>query len=666
MLNAQKFDRDAMPKAGATPKINIAKPVSFVLDNGLKVMVVENHKLPKVNVSLSADQPPFYEGEVVGVGDILSQQLGNGTKNMSKDDFNKRIDFLGANLSFGSSSAYANMLSKYFDEVMGMMADAVLNPLFVSEEVEKSKEQFIEGLKTQEKSAAAIAGNVYPALVYGKNTALGEFATENSIKKITTEDVEKAFKKRFSPENFYLVVVGDVTVEQVKKALKNGLAKWQKNPNSSREPLPVARNLEQTEINVVDVPNAVQSVIKVGNLTTLDKNNKDYFAAMIANYVLGGGSLDSRLNMNLREDKAFTYGAYSRLSSGKYAKSFGASTNVRNAVTADAVKEIIKEMQNIPVISEKDLKNAKSQLKGSFIMALEKPATIARYAVNKKIYNLPDNFYENYLKAIDAVTLEDVKKAAQKYILPSKARIFIAGKTADFLPELEKLGYKISFYDRDAMPTAKPEQKKIADDVTVASVSEKYIKAIGGKEAVEKVTSIKMVATAKIQGMELQLVNISANAGKNMVDVSMMGNSMNKIVFDGKEGYIQAQGKKMPMPEEVKAEMLKKTHIFPELAPTGEEVLKGIENIKGEDAYAIENGKTTTYYSVASGLKVAEIKKEKAPNGQEMVVPSYYSDYKEVDGVKLPYVMTQEMMGQEIVYNVTSYEFNTAKDEDFK
>ncbi len=124
MMNAQKFDRDAMPKAGATPKINIAKPASFILDNGLKVMVVENHKLPKVNVSLSADQPPFYEGEIIGVGDILSEQLGNGTKNMSKDDFNKRIDFLGARLSFGSSSAYANTLVQVYH-----LAHQVLMPI---------------------------------------------------------------------------------------------------------------------------------------------------------------------------------------------------------------------------------------------------------------------------------------------------------------------------------------------------------------------------------------------------------------------------------------------------------------------------------------------------------------------------------------------------------
>ncbi|PVX51057.1 putative Zn-dependent peptidase [Balneicella halophila] len=668
ILNAQDFDRDAMPKAGPTPSINITQPETFVLDNGLTVMVVENHKLPRVNVTLSADQPPLYEGNIVGVGQVLGDQLGNGTTNMSKDDFNSRIDFLGAYLTFGSSGGYANMLSKYFDEVMGMMSDAVLNPLFAAEEVEKTKEQMIEGLKVEEKSAEAIAGNVYPALTYGKNTALGEFTTEENIKQITTADVEKYYKKYYSPENYYLVVVGDVTVDKVKAVIADGLAKWEKSTDNARLPLKPAQNLETAEINIVNVPSAVQSVIKVGNLHELGKNDKDYFAARIANYILGGGALDSRLNMNLREKNAFTYGAYANFSTGKYHKEFSASTNVRNEVTAAAVKEIMKELEGITTISDDDLKDAKAKLKGQFIMSLEQPSTIANFALNKAIYDLPDSYYQNYLKSLDAVTKEDVKNAVQKYIKPNKTRIFIVGKALDFLPELEKLGYPIHFYDKDAMPTAKPEKKEVANDVTPATVAEKYIQAIGGKEVAEKITSIKMTSVAKVQGMELQSVTLAANGPKMMVDISMMGNTVQKIVFDGTEGYIMAQGQKMPLPEDAKAEMLKSKVVIPELmyANNSELELTGIETIKDEEAYALKNGNTVTYYSVATGLKVAEITTKKAPNGQEVASPTYYSDYKEVEGVKMPFKLTQDMMGQEIVFDVQSYDFNTAKDEDFK
>lgn len=668
MLNAQDFNRDEMPKPGPTPKIKVAKPEIFKLRNGLTVMVVENHKLPKVDVSLSADRPPFYEGNIVGVGQIMSDQLGNGTASISKDDFNKRVDFLGAKLRFRTSGAYANMLSKYFEEVMLLMTDAIVNPLFDAEEVEKSKERTIADLKSSEKSAKTISENVFSALVYGKNTARGEFANEQNIKNITVKDVTDYYKKAFSPENFYLVIVGDVTMKQVRKVLNEGLSKWENTPNNTFAPLKPVKNVTQTEINIVNVPSAVQSIIKVGNLTNLQRKDKDYFATVIANYILGGGSLESRLNMNLREKNAFTYGAYSSLNTSKYSPRFMVSTNVRNAVVPGAIKEIMNELNAIPEITQEELQNAKARLKGSFIMSLEDPGTIADFSVSKLINDLPEDFYTNYLQSIDKVTVEDVRAAVQKSMLPKHARIFVAGKVTDFIAELEKMGYPISYYDREGMPTAKPKEKKLADNITVASIAAKYIAAIGGKDAVDKINSLKILATAKIQGMEMNLTNIVANGGKSLTDISMMGNSVNKVVFDGKEGYIQAQGQKTPIPEDIKAEKVQIKSVFPELnyATNSTLKLKGIENIKEQDAYAIENGKITYYYSVANGLKIAEIVTEKTPTGQEMVVPTYYSDYKEVNGILLPFVMTQEMMGQEIVFNVNSYEFNTAKDEDFQ
>ncbi len=151
MLSAQKIDLNAMPKPGPTPAINIAKPKTFQLSNGLTVMVVENNKLPRVNTTLSMDRPPYYEGNIVGVSSLMAEQLDNGTTNLSKDEFNKKVDFLGANISFSSNGAASNSLSKYFPEVLGLMADAIINPKFSAEEVQNAKERIIEGLKADEK-----------------------------------------------------------------------------------------------------------------------------------------------------------------------------------------------------------------------------------------------------------------------------------------------------------------------------------------------------------------------------------------------------------------------------------------------------------------------------------------------------------------------------------
>ncbi|MDR7693385.1 hypothetical protein RIU14_01180 [Riemerella anatipestifer] len=252
-------------------------------------------------------------------------------------------------------------------------------------------------------------------------------------------------------------------------------------------------------------------------------------------------------------------------------------------------------------------------------------------------------------------------------ILPNQARIFIAGKATDIADSLEKLGYPVKYYDAYANPSQKPEVKKVAANVNVESVAQNYIKAIGGKEAVSKINSVTMNATATVQGMPLEMTLVQAKGGKMMMDMKMMGNSMQKVVFDGKDGYIMAQGNKIPMPEQAKQEMQKSTEVFKELtfANNSNYELKGIEKVSNEDAYAIKSGKTTYFYSVKSGLKLGETKVEKMGD-KEMIIPSTFSDYKEVSGVKMPFKINQNMSGMDITFEVKSYEFNKAQETDFK
>ena len=663
MVYAQNIDINAMPKPGPTPAINIAKPNSFKLKNGLTVLVVENNKLPRVNIQLTMDRPPVYEGNIVGVGEIMADQLGMGTTKLSKEEFNKKIDFLGAYLSFSSEGAGANTLSKYSTQVISLMADAIINPKFSAEEVNKSKERTIEGLKTKEKDAGEIARRVDNALTYGKNTALGEFVTEESINKIQLKDVQDFYKKYYAPDNAYLVIVGDVKTSEIKKLVEKEFGKWKKS-GTKFAALEPAKKLPATEINVVDVPTAVQSVIRVGNPTTLQMKDPQYFSGVIANHILGGA--ETRLFMNLREKNGYTYGAYSRLSTSKYSPNFTANASVRNEVTDKAVVEFMNELKGISQIKPEELANAKAKLKGEFIMSLEKPETIARFALNERLYSLPADFYANYLKSIDKVTTADVSAAAKAYILPNQSRIFVAGKGSEIADGLEKLGYPVKYFDKFANPASKPETKKIAADVTAESIGQKYIAAIGGKANVEKINSLAMNASATVQGMTLETITLAAKGGKSSVEMKMMGQTMQKIVFDGKDGYMMAQGQKQPLPAELKEELSANKEIFPELTFNAKNTeLKGIENINGEDAYAVKKGDKTYYYSVKSGLKISESQTQKA-QGQEVTIPTYYSDYKEVAGVKFPFKISQNMSGMEINFIVKSYEINKATDKDFK
>ncbi|MBP6378191.1 MAG: insulinase family protein, partial [Kaistella sp.] len=488
MLSAQKINKDEMPKPGPTPTINIAKPKTFTLKNGLTVMVVENNKLPRVNMSLSMDRPPVYEGKIVGVSQIMADQLGSGTTSMSKEDFNKKIDFLGANLNFSSAGANANMLSKYFPQVLGLMADAIVNPKFSETEVKDSKDRMIEGLKADEKNASSIANRVSTALTYGKNTSRGEFETQESIKNIQLTDVQNMYNKYYAPNNAYLVVVGDVKYNEAKKMIEKAFSGWKKS-STTFSPLEPATNVAATEINVVDVPTAVQSVVSVGNINNLKMSDPNYFSSMIANYILGGGG-EARLFMNLREKNGFTYGAYSSMTASKYSPNFSANSSVRNEVTDKAVKEFMNELNAISKVTPDELANAKAKLKGDFIRSLERPETIARFALNEKVQNLPADFYANYLKSIDKVTAADVSAAVKSTIMPNQSRIFVAGKAADIAEGLEKLGYPVKYYDTEANPAAKPSTQKMDAGVTLATVADKYLTAIGGLAAVQKVNSI--------------------------------------------------------------------------------------------------------------------------------------------------------------------------------
>lgn len=664
-ISAQKIDLNAMPKPGPTPVINIAKPKTFQLSNGLTVMVVENNKLPRVNASLTMDRPPYYEGSVAGVSDIMAEQFENGTTTMSKDDFNKKVDYLGANLNFSSNGASANSLSKYFPQVLSLMADAIINPKFSSKEIEDSKERAIEGLKSEEKNASAIASKVSNALMYGKNTSRGEFETVESISKIQLADVQNIYKKYYAPDNAYLVIVGDVKFDKVKPMIEKAFSGWKK-ANTPITPVEPASNVSTTEINVVDVPSAVQSVVSVNNINNLKMKDPNYFAATIANYILGGGG-EARLFMNLREKNGFTYGAYSNMSASKYSPEFSASASVRNEVTDKAVKEFMNELNGISTVKPEELENAKAKLKGSFIMSLEQPATIARFALNQKVYDLPSDFYTNYLKSIDKVNAADVSSAVNSTIYPTKSRIFIAGKASDISEGLEKLGYPIKYYDKDANPVAKPTAQKVDASVTVASVADKYLDAIGGKANLSKISSYTVNAAMSIQGQNIDMKMMKAQGGKEMTQVTAMGQVVQKQVFDGKTGYSEQMGQKVPMKPEQIAEKQKNTELFEEMAfaKSPEYKLAGIEKVGGEDSYAIKGPETTYYYSVKTGLKTGETRTVKA-QGQEVSVPTTFSDYKDVAGVKMPYTISVNQMGMDMTMKVKSYEINQAKDSDFK
>ena len=666
-----QVDRKKMPKPGPAPTININKPQSFVLKNGLKVLVVENHKLPRVSFNLTLDNPPYAEGNKKGVSDILSGMLGNGTETVTKDAYNEEIDFLGADINFYASGASANGLSRYSKRILELMADGALNPLFDQKEFEKEKEKIIEGLKSDEKSVTAIARRVENVLTFGKEHYKGEFTSEETLNNVTLDDVVMNYNTYFVPANAYLVIVGDVNFKEVKKEVERLFGTWKK-ATAPQLTYSNPKDVQYSQINFIDAPNAVQSEIALVNLSNLKMTDKEYFSVLLANQILGGGG-EGRLFLNLREKHGWTYGAYSSIGAGKYINKFRSSASVRNTVTDSAVVEFFNELKRIKteLVSEEDLRNAKAKYVGNFVMQIEKPSTIAGYALNKETQGLPEDFYENYIKNINAVTAEDIKNAANKYFLSDYTRVVIVGKAADVLPGLEAMSKReklpIFYFDKYGNPTEKPEVKKpIPAGVTAQTVLNNYINVIGGEKAVKNVKTLAVMSSGTVQGTPLELV-VKTAPKKLGVEMKAMGMVMMKQVVNEKEAYMVQQGQRKDFKDQDLKDMQDMADNFKELALLTDKdiTLTGIENINGADAYAIKNGKSTYFYDVKTGYKVAEAK-ELEQGGQKMTQTTYYQDYKDVKGLKFPY-KTIMNVGIEIELITTEVKINEGvTDADFK
>ena len=668
-MSAQ-LDRSVRPKPGPAPKINLGTPATFTLKNGLKVLVVENHKLPRVSATLTIDNSPVIFGDKKGEDDLLGALMGNGTTNISKDKFNEEVDYLGARLNFWDTGASASSLTKYFERIISLMADGVKNPLFTQEEFDAEKTKLLEGLKNQDTDVKAIASRIQNIVAYGKGHPYGEYTSEKTVNNVALADVTNYYKANYRPNNAYLVVVGDITVKAAKKMIKKQFKDW-KAGTIANATLPVLKKRAKTTIYFVDMPNAVQSEVAVMDMSNLKKTSSDYFDILLANKILGGGAT-ARLFMNLREDKAFTYGAYSRLQLRKYGSSrFSATASVRNAVTDSAVVEFMKEIKKIrsEKVSVKELKDAKANYVGSFVMALERPSTIAQYALAIQRDNLPADFYTTYLQKLNAVNIDGVQLASNKYIAFNKEAIVIVGKAGDVLPNLENLPYPIVYLDKYGNNTKKPVVNiPIPKGVTATTVLDDYFKAIGGVDKVKAVKTSLYNFEATMQGMTLSLAVKSMAPNLVNATMSMMGNVMSKQVYDGEKAYVEARGQKKDITGAPLEEMKSNTTPFPEIGYFKTAKLLKIEKVSGENAYVLEvSKKKKVFYSTKTGLKLKEVTIQKLPNGKEMSQAVSFSNYKAVNGILIPNSRDMNFGPQTIKFKLISAKLDAGvTKDDFK
>ncbi|KAF0150312.1 MAG: processing peptidase [Ignavibacteria bacterium] len=669
--NLAQIDRSKLPAPGPAPEVKIGNAETFVLANGLKVFVVTNHKLPQVTFSLMLDRDAVYEGKNAGYVTAAGQLLRTGTKTRSKDKLDEEVDFLGANLNASSTSVFASGLSKYTEKLIDLMADVVLNPEFKQEELDKINKQTLSGLAFSKDDPDAIANRVKGALIYGKEHPYGEFETEESIKSITLDQCKQYHETYFRPNIAYLAIVGDIKLAKAKSLAEKYFGKWMRKDvpkNSFANPKAPIVN----KISVVDKAGAVQSVINICYPVDLPVGSDDAMKVKIANMILGG-SATGRLFVNLREDKAYTYGAYSSINPDKLVGSFSASTKVRTSVTDSAITEILNEMKKIrnEKVSEKELETAKALLSGDFIRSLERPATLANFAINTAIYNLPKDYYKNYLKNLSAINVDDIQSIAKKYIKPNNANILVVGSADDIVKNLKVFSPSSKVDYRDIYGEVfDPNVKKAPEGLTAEQVVAKYVDAIGGRTNLEKIQDETLKMIGSMQGMNIN-ITITRKAPNKMYQLVDFGVGQQKTLFDGEKAKINAMGQEQEVTgaqlEEMKVESTLNSYLYYDNLGVKLE-LGGMEALNGKNSYKVNlvfpsGKKSVQYYDVKSGLLVKTSSSVESPQGA-MNISVEYADYKDVNGVKVAHKVIQGTPMGSIELTVTSVERNTNPSND--
>ena len=360
LLGKEKWEeihgfRSEAPKAGTAPVVQIGDYQEFKLKNGLDVILVENHKKPVVSFYLVPDYTPFLENQKAGTQDILAMMMGTGTKTKTKSEIDETIDYIGATVSFnGLDGFFASSLKKHQTVLLELMNDILRNSVFSEEEFEKAKKQLLSSLESQKSNPNAISNNISNLLNYGKNHPYGELVTEETVNNIELKDIKNLFSKYFRPNISYLVIVGDINLNEAKEITNNYFKKWKKK-NVPNTEIIECNSPEINQVAFVHKEGAVQSTINITYPINLKPGSKDDITCKVMNSILGGGVFSGRLMQNLREDKAFTYGARSNLSSDKFIGEFSAYADVRNEVTDSSVVEFIYELNKM----KKELVTAK-------------------------------------------------------------------------------------------------------------------------------------------------------------------------------------------------------------------------------------------------------------------------------------------------------------------
>jgi zinc protease len=463
--NKPKTDLSLLPKEKAVPKLTIPAVQRRKLSNGLDVLVVEHHELPVVSMNLvmkmGAAGDPAGKG---GLASLTADMLDEGTATRDALEISDQLARIGSgiqvNAGWDSTTAGLRTLTRHLDSALAIYADVVSNPAFPEKELQRLRQQRLAALRQQRDSPEAIASLVFQKTLYGGNHPYGHplSGDEASLQSLSADDVRGFYQSYLRPNNSALIVVGDVKPDQLVAKLEKAFAGWKSGhvPAVDVSAAPVAR--DKGAIYLVDRPGSVQSIIQIGQVG-VPRSSPDYFPIFLMNRILGGAS-GARINLNLREDKGYTYGANSNFSFRRGAGPFTAQAPVQGFSTKESVYEFLKEIRGIRgeiPVSPAELEAAKQSIIRGFPRGFETPDQIANGLELIVTYDLPDTYFNSYIERVQGVTLEDINRVANRYLQPDRMAVVIVGDRKAIeqgLRTLDHLGENINLVDTEGRPAA--------------------------------------------------------------------------------------------------------------------------------------------------------------------------------------------------------------------
>ncbi len=446
----------------------IPAPFATTLPNGLRVVIFNDERLPLVSFRLA-----FFSGDAhdpkehTGLTSAMVSMMTEGTEDYSSRELAEKIERLGAGLSVSASDDFtivsASTLSMYSADILDLIAEVVFRPTFPEEELDLYRRNTVENLKYQRSQPNFLANEQTSRILYGSHPYATIAPKATDVEKLKRVDLVKLHNARLIPNNAVLVVVGNVDRDELLTKLEGHFGQWPKSePPAVEDPkLPVR---SERTITIVDRPGSAQSNIVLANLG-VKRTHPDYFPLIVMNQVLGAGA-SSRIFMNLREEKGYTYGAYTRMDMKRLAGDIEATAEVRTSVTGDSLKEFFYELNRIrdERVPDEELDDAKNYLTGVFPLRAETQEGLTGLILNQQIYGLPADYLQAYRDDVAAVTAEDVQRVTREHIHPETLAIVIVGDAGDVLPQVREYASQIEIFDTEGQPKRLAEYERDSDE----------------------------------------------------------------------------------------------------------------------------------------------------------------------------------------------------------